>query len=307
MKITNKSFLPQPLVNAVSHDRYEGGDGDISVTTLISPAQQRRLAEKHKDEIEEDAINRIWSMIGSAVHYILENAVITMKENGEWDDDKYISERRFYAEVGGKRVSAQIDLKEDRRLIDFKVTSAWTIKDAIVKGKDEWDAQLNIQRYLMHRNGIEVDEIFIMAICRDWNWSNAIRDRDYPPRGAMIEIPVWSHEKTEAYIQERLNAHYAEHIPLCTPTEVWERPSVYAVMKEGRKTALRLLNSNAEALDWAVTNNHATVTGPGNPEDVIELNKGFSIDHRKGERIRCERYCEVAPFCDQYQEWKEAL
>ena len=306
MKITNKHFLPAPLVHAVSHDRYDGGDGDISVTTLIAPAQIRRLKGKHEGDIEEDAINRIWSMIGSAVHYILENAVIHMKETGEWDDEHYIAEKRYYAEVGGKRVSAQIDLKEHNRLIDFKVTSAWTVKDAYTKGKDEWDAQLNIQRYLMWRNGIEdINELFIMAITRDWNYSNALRDRDYPDRGCMIEIPVWSYEKTEAYIQERLNAHYAEHIPLCTPTECWERPSVYAVMKEGRKTALRLLDSNAEALDWALTNNHATVTGPGDPEEVIEMNKGFYIEHRKGERIRCDRYCDVAPFCDQYKEWKD--
>jgi hypothetical protein len=66
MKITNNHFLPGPLVHAVSHDRYDGGDGDISVTTLIAPPQIRKLKERHGDDIEVDAESLIWSMMGSA-------------------------------------------------------------------------------------------------------------------------------------------------------------------------------------------------------------------------------------------------
>lgn len=308
MKITNKSMLPQPLVHAVSHDRYDPGHGDISATTLIAPAQIRQLEAQHKTEIEEDAIDRIWSLIGSAVHYILENAVIDMKEKGAWDDERHISEHRYYAKVGGKIVSAQIDLREDDTLYDFKVTSAWTVKHAIhdKDGKFEWDAQLNIQRYLMWRDaGIEIKNLYIMAIVRDWNFGDSLRDQNYPPRGCLIEIPVWSYEKTEQYIQSRLNAHFSKVVPLCTPDECWERPSRWALMKDGRKTAVRLKDTKAEILDYALSQKAATVTGPGKIEDVAQLNNGYSIVQRIGQRIRCERYCDVAPFCTQYQEWKK--
>jgi hypothetical protein len=308
MIITNHHHLPQPLVHAVTHDRYEAGDGDISCTTLIAPAQIRILKEKNADAITQDAIDRIWSMIGSAVHYILENAVIDMKAKGEWDDATHIAEQRFYAEIGGKKLSAQIDLKEHNNLIDFKVTSVWSVKDAIYgKGKFEWDAQLNIQRWLMYKNGItDINNLYIMAICRDWNHGGSLRDKDYPPRGAMIEIPVWSYEKTEEYIMERLNAHYGAHTPLCTPTECWEKPSVYALMKEGRKSAIRLLDTPMDAMDYAITHNLGSVIKPGIPElgVTIELNTGITIEHRKGDRMRCDRYCEAAPFCDQYKDWK---
>lgn len=306
-KVTNKSFLPQPLVHAVSHDRYDPGDGDISATSLIGPAQQRKLEQEHKDEIETDALDLIWSLIGSAVHYILENAVIDMQKTGVWDESRHLAEQRFYAEVGGKKVSAQIDLKEDDALYDFKVTSAWTVKHAIhdKEGKPEWDAQLNIQRYLMQKNGYEINKLFIMAIVRDWNFGDSMRDSKYPPRGCLIEIPVWSMEKTEGYIQERLNAHFAPITPLCTPDECWEKPTTYALMKEGRKTAVRVMPTKADILDFAVSNGHAEVTGPGKIEDVAELKTGITIDTRQGARLRCERYCDVSRFCDQYEKWKK--
>ena len=135
LTITNKYHLPGAILHAVSHDRYDPGDGDVSCTTLIAPAQIYQLNQLHKgDEVFEDASDRIWSMIGSAVHYILENAITDMKAKGITD---IISERRFYHTVGGKKVSAQIDLYEDKELSDFKVTSVWAIKDALKKGKDE--------------------------------------------------------------------------------------------------------------------------------------------------------------------------
>jgi len=29
------------------------------------------------------------------------------------------------------------------------------------------------------------------------------------------------------------------------------------------------------------------------------------IEHRPGKRVRCEDWCEVAPFCSQYKEYVE--
>ncbi len=315
MKITNHQFLPEPLVHALSHDRYDPGDGDISVTTLIAPAQIRRLCAEHKDELVEDAVDRIWSMLGSAVHYIIENATIDMQKQGVWDDSTHIAERRFYAEVpspeGPKKLSAQIDLKEHDRLIDFKVTSVYAIKKAIYEGgKDEWDAQLNIQRYLMHRNGIEVKELFIMAIARDWNKSGMLNDSDYPPRGCMIEIPMWSIQKTENYIQERMNAHFSKHTPMCTPDEMWEMPPTYALRKSGRKSALRLGASEQWLMHYAHDKGlteyekvDATIDDPFAIEANMVLKAGHYIEERPGKRNRCEGYCAAAPFCDQYKEW----
>jgi hypothetical protein len=311
MKITNKQLLPRLLVHAVTHDRYEPGHGDISVTTLISPAQQRVLRIEHETELEEDASMRVWSMLGSAVHYVIENAEASMRAAGEWDE-KNIIEERFYWPMPpiddgpGKTLSAQIDLFEEGELNDFKLTSVWTIKDAIENGKFEWDAQLNIQRYLMEKNGIAVQKIWIIAIARDWNKSGAMRDpMGYPPRVAKIEIPIWPPAKTEEYIMSRMVAHFGKNTPQCTPKECWEKPTKYALMKKGRQSAVRLLDSEAALLEYAVTKNLAEKQLQIDDSTEIQLIKDHYIDVRPGERTRCKEYCDVADFCEQYQDWRK--
>ena len=307
MKITNKSLLPQAMVHAVTHDRYDPGDGDISCTGLIGPAQIRRLNEVHGGETTEDASDRIWSLMGSAVHYIIENATTDMKKQGLWHKDS-ISERRFYAEMDGKKISGQIDIFETddhgmAELSDFKLTSVWSVKDALTKdGKADWDAQLNIQRWLMHMNGIDVKNLFIVAMARDWNKSGSMRDPDYPPKVAKIEIPMWTLQKTEGYIQSRLNAHFGKHIPQCTPDECWEKPTMYALKKKGRQSALRVLPDEKLIMPYAADKGVATQ----DPDDGHwELKKDHYIEVRLGERNRCLGYCEVAPFCEQYKDWKK--
>ena len=310
MKITNEQRLPKAVVHAVTTDRYEAGDGDVSCTTLIAPAQAFQLTNEHKDEIVEDAVDRIWSMMGSAVHYVLENAVMDLKAKGEYTD-KHISERRFYWTVGGKRISAQIDLYEDGELNDFKLTSVWAIKDAVLNGKDDWTAQLNIQRYLMVKNDLPVDKLFIVAIARDWNRSGALRDPQYPPRAVRINIPVWSMEKTEAYIQTRINALYSPVPVLCTPDECWESPSKYVLMKKGRKSALRVMESEDQAIGYATENNWTTMEPTGEKDaagfDVLKpvLLSAYYVEVRPGERKRCQGYCDAAPFCQQWMDWKQ--
>ena len=298
-------MLPDALVHAVSHDRYTKGESDYSVTELIAPAQQRQLRQKHADDIVEDASLRIWSLLGSAVHYVLENAAIDMKEKGEWKDN-YISERRFYHTMErfsgepGPVVSGQIDLYQDGVLDDFKLTSVWAIKDAIYNdGKEDWVAQMNIQRFLMVKNDYEVTGLNICAIARDWNKSGSLRDRYYPPRACRIEIPMWSMNQTEDYIWGRIQAHESKPVLPCTPKECWEKLPTFALMKKGRQTAIRLMENNKELLDYALEKKIANLS-----EGEIVLPSDHFIETRPGARNRCQGYCDVAPFCDQYQQWR---
>jgi len=301
MIITNKYNLPKAMVHALSHDRYDAGYGDVSCTTLIAPAQQFQLGLKHGEDTTEDASDRIWSLIGSAVHYMIENAVTDMRAKGLW---RYTdrTEQRFYHTVGGKKVSAQIDMFESGELSDFKITSVWTVKHALEEGKFEWEAQLNIQRYLMEKNGETVDSLFVIAITRDWNKSGMLRDKDYPPRVAKIPIKMWDMQKTEDYIMERIQALYAEHLVPCTPDECWEKPTKYALMKKGRQSAIRLLDEELLVMPYAVDKGLAVQDGD---DGHWELKKDHYIEIRQGARLRCESYCDVMPFCEQYKDWKE--
>jgi len=72
------------------------------------------------------------------------------------------------------------------------------------------------------------------------------------------------------------------HDSPCTDEERWHRPDSYAVMKEGRKSALRVFA--AEGVAQAFIENHADA-------------KKLSIEFRQGKDIRCESYCQVRAVC----------
>lgn len=272
MRVTNKSGLPESIVRAITNDPYEGG-GDISVTTLIAPPQMRLLKNHHHDELEEDAADRIWSLIGQAVHSILERI-----------DDGSIKEKRLYMDVSGWSVSGQFDRYLNGSLIDYKITSVWSVKQGI---KREWEEQLNLLAALCRANGYVVNNLGVTAILRDWRKNEAFQYADYPQSQVMaIPVPVWPDWKATQFMAERVELHQrvtnGEHVP-CSNEERWYRGEKWAVMKKGRKSALRLLDTEAEAKAWMEKNDP----------------KG-EIVHRPGNYIRCEQYCSVSKFCKQH-------
>ena len=272
MKITNKFNLPEVIVRAVSNDPYDAGESDISVTRLISPVKQVHLQRLHGGELTEDASDRIWALLGSSVHAMLERAA------GEDD----IVEERYFKEVQGWNVSGQIDLISQGTLYDFKVSSAWS---ALGDPKPEWVQQLNLLNYL---SGGDIDKLAIILICRDWSKFRAMKGGDYPS-SQVIEIPIekWSREKTEKYLLERLTAHQrafnGDSLPLCSKQERWAKDDVWAIMKKGRKSAVKL-HSNEEDAE----------------KHLESLDKNHSIELRVGEDVRCGNYCSVNQHCEQF-------
>jgi hypothetical protein len=102
---------------------------------------------------------------------------------------------------------------------------------------------------------------------------------------------LWSLEKTYAYLRERIDLHrqskvlddFGETLPLCTQSERWEKQTQYAVRREGRKTAIRVLDSEDEA------------------KVLANKEKGY-VEVRNGESIRCTgNYCGVAQWCEQHR------
>ena len=282
MIITNKHNLPAPLVSVIKNDPYDAGLSDISTTSLISPPRIVQLRKRHDHEITEDVADNIYRLIGSNTHHILELI----------DNAGCIKERRFYGGYNGWVVSGQIDLYEINPAIlsDYKVTSVWSVINGL---KPEHEAQLNINAELMRHEGIDPKRLQIVNLLRDWSMRKA-HEAGYPNCQVFVQdVPRWKVDFTKAYIDERISIHkeaknlHDKDLPVCTPDERWERPTKYAVMKKGRKSALRLLDSESEA------------------EDYIEL-KGLAIpthyiEIRDGESVRCEMYCNVNGFCNQYK------
>jgi len=285
MKLTNKFGLPQTFVNVIQRPTYTKGKANISVTELLNSPRIVQLKRKHWDEIETDASEMVWALFGSAVHNILEHG----------KDDHHIVEERIFTEHEGWKLSGAIDLQEvegDGIIIsDYKVTGAWSVMNE----KQDWHNQLNIYGWLVEKVKQQpVKKLQIIAIVRDWSARDTAKE-GYPSSPiATIDIPLWSMEQREAYINERIHLHSAAYfdsetdgeIAQCTPEEMWEKPEKFAVKKEGGVRAKSLHDSRDEA-------------------EVAMPPKGYFIEHRPGSRTRCESYCQVSGFCSQYQTYKE--
>lgn len=74
--LTNKKNLSEAIVRALGRDWYSGtGEKrDYSVTELLNPPKIIHLMRRHKDELEEDVSEKIFMLMGSAMHAILERA-----------------------------------------------------------------------------------------------------------------------------------------------------------------------------------------------------------------------------------------
>jgi hypothetical protein len=278
MRITNKAGLPDAIVWAVLNDRYDAGESHITVTRLIDAPQVRILARRHWEELEEDVADRIWALLGQVVHGILERA-----------ETIALTEERLFANIESWRVSGQFDrlvLFPDGTLQDYKLTSVWSV---INGGKIEWERQLNCLRLLAHVNGYQVERLQIIAILRDWSKGKARRGENYPAiQVQVLDVPVWSLDEAERYMHERVRLHQqAEQgqVPECTAEERWEQPTTYAVRRKGRKTAIRVLENQAEA------------------EAMAEEAGGY-VGVRPGRSVRCEEYCPVSRFCPQFARGK---
>ena len=272
MKITNKYGLPGAIVEAVKNDDYDPGDSDITVTGLLQPPRLRALYEKHKEEIVEDASSRIWALIGQSVHTILERA-----------EPSAITEERLYMHMEGWKVGGKFDRMTLRvkTLQDYKVCSVW---EHIYGLKPEKEQQLNLLALLAAHNGYkEISNLEIVAIFRDWSQAKARYDKKYPQaQVARVKVKMWPVDRQVAFLRERVMLHQKalKELPECSEEDRWATPDKFAIMKKGRKSAIRLYTSMKEA--------------------TANLKQGQYIEHRKGESKRCAMYCPVKGYCSQF-------
>lgn len=261
MQITNRMNLPAALVDACKP--YPPTPGRFGVTELVGPALLAQLRREHWSELSEDVADRLWAIMGTAMHGIL-------AEHGQADE---LTEERLTVEIGGVRVSGKPDTySADGTLSDWKFTTVYSYGET----KPEWVAQLNVYAHLLRAHGFPVNRLQIVAIYRDWSKRHEMQGI---PHAAIIDVPLWAADVTERYLAGRIAAHQAEDPPVCTAAERWDRPTTYAVMKAGRKSALRVLESREVAESWKAANS------------------GDSIVERPGESIRCTGYCPVRAFC----------
>jgi hypothetical protein len=280
--ITNRFSLPQPFVDLVSGDTYSKGESDITTTGLAQPPKIAELSRRHGNEITMDASEKVWTMMGTANHYVLEQIALKNPE-------RYITERRYYLNVDGVKLGGQIDLfdRETETLWDYKVSSVYK---AMSDDKLEWTKQANVNKLLCEHNGIHPKKLAVLLVMKDWRRKDSEFKANYPKCAiAEITLPIWQEVETLAYIKSRINLHNAakminneDEIPVCTEEERWAKPTTWAVLKErGAKRAVNggLYGSEAEAILHA-----KRIDG--------------AVEKRDGSNARCENYCQVRKWCN---------
>lgn len=218
MKITNNAGLPDAVFSAMMNDDYDRGECDYTITELLKPPRVRALQAIHKDEIEVDVEDLIYMFEGKLLHKVLEGANRTG-----------LVEKRFFAKLGGKTISAQIDTlawddNEPGLLSDWKRCPAFKLGQP--EPDADWVFQTNGQAWILKQNGLDVTGLQIIGFAKDHSKTKAATQGKYPKKAIMsIPIPMWTPEETEARILERIEMHEnaKKELPECTDNERYKR------------------------------------------------------------------------------------
>jgi len=279
MILTNHYNLPDVFYQAIAKNIQRPQPEIMRVTQLISPPLMRQLTIKYWDKLKVDCSENLWSLLGTSVH--AELAKIT---------NNALIEKKITKTVFGIILSGSLDRfeKDTQTIVDFKVSSVWSY---LLGVKEDWQKQLNVYKFLLESEGHFVKHLKIYLIIRDFQKGKAVQ-ADYPKIPfVVLDVPVWNNEKISSYIKERVAVHKAEPLP-CTLEERWERAPTFAIMKTGRKSAVRVKDTREEAEIYLNTK----VKPTDKPKcEIVE---------RKGEAIRCKNYCLVRDVC-KYNPYNE--
>lgn len=278
MKITNKLGLPEILVKAVANDPYSKGKSNVSVTTLINrPPYMVKLGNEYEPEF--DVAQRLPALLGQAKHHVLERA--------GYEHSADVEQRLFF-EINGWIVSGQYDLIEDDGLYDYKFTTVYSVIFNDMKPKKEWVAQLNLLRYLSHKNypKKKINKIGVIAHFQDHSKMKAKQDSTYPQFPVMLfDIPLWTFEECEKYLLDKVKLHQEKDPPVCSDEERWKTEDKWAVMKKGMKRAVKLFTDELSAKKF-----------------LKDKDKNHYIEYRQGSYRRCEEYCDFSHVCPEYND-----
>lgn len=289
MKITNKLGLPQPFVDAVSSE-YQYKPKRYSVTSLLKGTCQVILERRHNDEIEQDVSDMIWLVFGSAVHKILEESQET---------ESQLKENWLSIEVNGYELSGIFDLydEKEKKVVDYKTASVWK---EVSGDWEDYRKQLLMYAWMLRKIGFECNKGEVVAMLKDHSKAKAQFDSSYPQYPVVVKkfnFTDKEFEEIEKFILMRFIDISDEEqkddweLTPCTPEERWYSGDKYAVMKKGRKTAVRVVDTEQEAKDY--------MQWAGLTE------KDHYIEFRPGENKKCDGYCNCKQWCPLFNKKEE--
>jgi hypothetical protein len=279
MIVHNELGLPQAFINALNLEKHNE-KGCYSATTLLKGACETILTDRHFDEIEIDVADCVWQIWGTAVHLIFERAGI-----------EGFTEEKFSVPVSNSKVTGRVDLYdlENETVYDWKTASTWKVQ---FNDFSDWDKQGLIYAWLMKQNGLKVKEIKFVALLKDHSKSKARKDFEYPQKPVVVHTVKVTEEalkEIEAFINMKVRQFEVaetlvdEKLTPCTKEERWATEGKWKAKKEGRKTALKVCDTEEEA-----------------KECIKDITGGY-VEYVEGCSRKCEDYCICKDYCPFYK------
>lgn len=302
MPVTDMDSI-QPLFDAIQVHRknYSSAGADYSVTTLLNPPRIVHLEKRHIHKVDRWVKEQLGSFIGTAIHNYFEECLNAIKNS------PYKCEERLHTTIADRHISGAYDIIHLMLLdmYDLKTTSVWK---AMFGNKGDWTAQQNMYRYmywLEHKE--ELKTIRILAMFLDWSQREKMQYGRKYPNEKVVEYGLtrWSMQETYDYMVDRVQTMKDSEgtddkdLPLCTYEDMWSKPDKYAVKAVNRKNALRVCDSLADAKDW--------VSVYLQKDTCKHKISQLSYEQRPSVRTRCEHWCPVNQYCNQYADYLTAM
>jgi hypothetical protein len=284
MTVTNKLHLPEAFVKAVSVERHNE-PGCFSATTLNKGAKEIVLGDRHFDEITVDAADSVWAVWGKAVHALLES-----------QPDNNFHEESFKVPVCNSFVTGKVDSydMEHATIYDWKTASVWKVQFADFS---DWYRQGMTYAWLLKQSGLEVRHCRFIVLLKDHSKKKAKYDSSYPQSPVFVyEFDVTDEElaQTEERIIDKVREIESvyklddDNIEPCSAEERWADGEKWAVMKNGRKSAVKVFDNQLDADAMAG-----------------EMGNSHYVEHRPAISRKCGEYCLCKDFCNFYKNMRK--
>ena len=285
MKVTNNLHLPEAFVKSVSVERHNKA-GCYSATTLNKGTKEIILQERHWEEFTTDAADNVWAIWGTAIHELFEKI----------QDDNF-HEEKFDIKVSQSHVTGTVDSYDMNNGIinDWKTASVYKV---MMSDFSDWHKQGMTYSWLLKQSGLDVRRCRFIALLKDHSKTKAKIDKSYPQSPIFVyefDVTPEDLELTEKRILAKvIEIEIAEKMPddeilPCTAEERWADNDKWAVMKNGRKTAVRVFDVEVDA-----------------EQCVKELGDNHYIEHRPAVSRKCGDYCLCKDFCNFYKSQQRA-
>lgn len=338
VNITNKEGISEGLFLALSLDEYSKEGADFSATELIAPSRIVALTRRHSKELNEDASDIIYRVLGRSVHSFVDNARKNIVGDNSELRNKYIMEtldRYTAGKIDTKDLPAALaqaskDADNERTYqltkIRFENRIFVTLEingiPIVISGQiDYWrETTGKIRDYKITSRWVSTD-----GVKNEWEkqmniYAFLLRESGHDPKSATIEAIYRDWSKTMAARDSSYPQKQIEQFDV----QLWEPNRAKEYVIERIKSHLRALSCDKEEEIVGCSkeerwerNEEFAVTKPGRSRALRVLDsreeaetwisehkragESMSIEHRQGTSTRCISYCPVSQFCSYYK------